>query len=89
MKKLLATLAIVGAVIASGVVYPDTMEIVGIDEESDTVTLATATGYVYQMTGTEDYIEGDLVSLIMYSNGTKSVLDDEILAARFSGYTVR
>lgn len=81
MKKFLATLA---AIIAAGLIYPTTMQVT--DISGDVVTLETATGFVYQFTGAEDYCENDLVSCIMFSNGTTDITDDIILAARYSGF---
>lgn len=83
MKKLLATLA---AIIAAGLIYPTTMQVT--DISGDVVTLETATGFVYQFTGAEDYCENDLVSCIMFSNGTSNITDDIILAARYSGFYI-
>lgn len=81
MKKILATIA---AVIAAGLIYPTTMQVT--DISGDVVTLETATGFVYQFTGAEDYSKNDLVSCIMFSNGTTNITDDIILAARYSGF---
>lgn len=80
MKKLLATIA---AIIAAGLIYPTTMQV--IDVSNDLVTMETATGFVYQMQA-DDYEKGDLVSCIMFSNGTTNITDDIILAARYSGF---
>ena len=84
MKKLLATIA---AIIAAGLIYPTTMQV--IDISGDVVTLETATGFVYQFTGAEDYSENDLVSCIMFSNGTTDITDDIILTARYSGFNLK
>ena len=80
MKKLLATIA---AIIAAGLIYPTTMIVT--DVSGDVVTLETATGFVYQMQA-DDYEKGDLVSLVMFSNGTADITDDIILTARYSGF---
>lgn len=82
MKKLLATIA---AVIAAGLIYPATMIVT--DVSGDLVTMETATGFVYQMQA-DDYEKGDLVSLVMFSNGTTDITDDIILAARYSGFII-
>lgn len=66
--------------------YPATMEVT--DIENDVVTIQTSTGIVYQFTGAEDLVVGDLVSLIMDSKGTKEILDDEILQVRYAGYWI-
>lgn len=80
MKKLLATIA---AIIAAGLIYPTTMIVT--DVFGDLVTMETATGFVYQMQA-DDYEKGDLVSLVMFSNGTTDITDDIILTARYSGF---
>ena len=85
MKKLLATIA---AIIAAGLIYPTTMQVTDIDYNNDVVTVETATGFVYQFEGTEDYTEGDLVSCIMFSNGTADITDDMILSVRYSGFDI-
>lgn len=82
MKKLLATIA---AIIAAGLIYPTTMQVT--DVTNDLVTMTTATGFVYQM-HEDDYEKGDLVSLVMFSNGTTDITDDIILAARYSGFNI-
>lgn len=81
-----AILAIVLALAAAGFIYPATMEVVHIDNESDEVYLMTYTGFVYVMTGTEDWMEGDIASLLMFSNGTSTIQDDVIISSRFSGW---
>lgn len=83
MKKLLAALA---AVIAAGLIYPATMQVT--DVTNDLVTMETATGFVYQFEGVEDYTKGDLVSCIMFSNGTADITDDMILSVRYSGFYI-
>lgn len=88
MKKLLAMLAIAMQLTAAGLVYPTTMQVVNLDYGADLVTVQTATGFQYEFEGTEDYTEGDLVSLVMWSGGTKDITDDMILAARYSGYWI-
>ena len=85
MKKLLATIA---AIIAAGLIYPATMQVTDIDYNNDVVTVETATGFVYQFEGTEDYTESDLVSCIMFSNGTADITDDVILTVRYSGFDI-
>ena len=80
MKKLLATIA---AIIAAGLIYPATMIVT--DVSGDLVTMETATGFIYQMHA-DDYEKGDLVSLVMFSNGTTDITDDIILTARYSGF---
>lgn len=84
MGKLLTCLALVLQLVSVGLVYPATMQVT--DISGDVVTVENATGFVYQFDGAEDYCKGDLVSLVMWSNGTQVITDDIILAARYSGY---
>lgn len=67
--------------------YPATATVTDLDYERDIVTVENANGYTYQYYGCEDYAEGDLVSMIVYSNGTDDITDDEILMVYYSGYT--
>ena len=83
MKKFLATLA---AVIAAGLIYPQTMVVTDVDYATDIVTIETSTGFTYEFYGAEDYTEGDLVSCIMYNNKTTNISDDVILTVRWSGF---
>lgn len=67
---------------------PETLEIIELDYNNDTVILSDANGYRYFMEGIEDWHKGDLVSCIMDTKFTDIILDDEIMEARFSGYSV-
>lgn len=87
MKKLLYLAGIIGIIAGVKMVYPTTMKVVNVDYDSDIVTLMTATGFTYEMKGTEDYAENDMVSLIMFNNGTsKTITDDKILMAKYVGF---
>lgn len=80
MKKTLATLASVFALAAVGTIYPTT----GVMISADTFRTASGLEYVYEYT--EDIIEGDIVSVIMFDNFTpEDVRDDLIIAIRYSG----
>lgn len=78
---------IIIAAILMNLIYPQTYIITEIDKANDLVTIETCTGYEYQFYGVEDYYEGDLVSCIMYTNGTETITDDAILTHRYSGVT--
>lgn len=67
--------------------YPQSMTVIGLDEEADTVYVETFEGLVYTFHGVEDYALGDIVACIMDDAGTPDyVLDDIILKARYAGY---
>lgn len=82
----LTTIAAAAAIAATTTFYPATMEITNIS--GDVVTMETATGYIYEMIGAEDYFPGDLVALIMDDNGTPEIDDDKIISARYAGYWI-
>lgn len=84
-KGIVTALIAATGLIAQGFLYPETMIITEIDEAQDLVTLECANGNVFEFYGIEDYAEGDLVSMIMYNNGTELVYDDVILDAEYAG----
>jgi len=83
MKRTITAIAAAMALISSGTIYPETMKVTSI--QGGIARMEVTTGHAYEMDA-EDYEIGDLVSLIMYSNGTPEVTDDVILSARYSGF---
>lgn len=77
----LIALALVLSFIRS--LYPDAMTITEIS--GDLVTIESSTGNRFQFRGAEDYEEGDLVAVLMYSKGTENVTDDIIIRVRYAG----
>lgn len=90
MKKTLATITAIALLVtpAHAATYPATMVVTEINRATDVITMETATGHMYEMTGAEDYMVGDLVSLIMDDKGTQEIADDAILDARYSGWWI-
>jgi hypothetical protein len=87
VRKFFIELAAVIALLANGVIYPSTMVITHVDYFTDTVIVENATGFQYHFEGVEDLIPGDVVSVVMYSNGTPwTIADDEVVSARYSGF---
>ena len=80
IKSILATLM----ALSLGNVYPQTLVVTGIND--DVLTLETATGQVYEYDGVEDYMLGDVVSVMFYDNGTELIYDDIIVDIRYSGF---
>lgn len=76
------------ALTASAEIYPKTAKVIEVNEAEDLVTIETCTGITYTFEGCEDWAEGDGVSLIMDDNGTESILDDCILMAEYTGWTL-
>lgn len=90
--KILAVLAIITAISGQaapqqiGTEYPQGFIVTEVNQEADTITLTTATGYDYIWTGSEDWQEGDQVAAIMNDNGTPSILDDSIICIKYVGF---
>lgn len=66
--------------------YPQTAIVVSANESQNLLTLMIATGYVFTYEiPIEDWLPGDICSLIMDSRGTEDIRDDEIRKIRYSG----
>jgi len=88
MMILVALILTMVALTASAEIYPKTAKVIEVNYDEDLVTIETCTGITYTFEGCEDWIEGDGVSLIMEDNGTESILDDSILMAEYTGWTL-
>lgn len=87
VRKYFIELAAVITLLLNGIIYPATAIITHVDYPTDTVVVETASGFTYSFEGIEDLVEGDVMSLLMYNNGTPwSIADDEIISARYSGF---
>ena len=87
VRKYFLELAAIVMLLANGVIYPSTMVITHVDYFTDTVIVETSAGFRYDFQGVEDLIPGDVVSLIMYNNGTPwTIEDDQVVSARYSGF---
>ena len=65
--------------------YPRTARVYEIDRDADLVTVIDAAGFLWEFYGVEDWEVDDLVSLLMFDNGTKTIFDDEIIKAYYGG----
>lgn len=88
MMILVALTLTMVALTASADIYPKTAKVVEVNYDEDLVTIETCTGITYTFEGCEDWTEGDGVSLIMEDNDTESILDDSILMAEYTGWTL-
>lgn len=87
IKNLIAAFGLASALCGAGLVYPATMQVTDIDYCRDVVTLETATGYIYQFYGAEDYCNGDLLSCVMFdTDADNDITNDIIVCHRFSGF---
>ena len=73
--------AILAALIASLGIYSATGTVTEVDRITDTVTFTTANGHQFAFKGCEDWASNDLVSAVMYDNGS----DNIVLSARYCG----
>lgn len=69
--------------------YPDVFEVIGINEETDTLTLINPYGFMWNMSGIEDYILGDCIAVIMYDGETEWIEDDIIVSANYGGFNFK
>lgn len=66
--------------------YALTTQVVQLDYENDLVVCEDFNGNLWEFSGCEDWMYGDIASLVMNDMGTPSIYDDEIISARYSGY---
>ena len=50
------------------------------------MTVEDFNGNLWQFDGAEDWVEGDICTLIMNSKGTEEIKDDTIISVHYSGY---
>ena len=65
--------------------YPLTAKVTKVNKKKNVVTVQDYSGNKWKFRGCEDYENGDVVSMLMDSNGTKNIKDDIILQVRYSG----
>lgn len=65
--------------------YPNMAYVIEIDHKTDTLTAKDSIGHLWVVEGVEDYMEGDLVSIIMDSKGTDLIYDDEVVKMHYCG----
>ena len=69
-----------------GQYYPEVGRIVNLDYTTDTVTVMTGGGNLWEFTGCEDLTEGDMLGLIFSTNNTPwSIYDDIIVDIKYAG----
>lgn len=66
--------------------YAKTTVVIEVDYEYDLVYCKDFNGEVWCFSGCEDWIVGDIASLLMYNNGTEIIYDDEIVDSYYSGW---
>jgi len=73
----------------SSCLLPRTGIVINVNYDADVVTVEDASGFIWQFYGCDDWVIDDVASLILWDrNGTPdTILDDEIISARYAGYT--
>lgn len=66
--------------------YPNTAIVIALDSYEDIVICIDGAGHEWIFEGVEDWMIGDLVSLLMFDNFTEIVTDDEIMVAWYGGH---
>lgn len=67
--------------------YTRTGLVVGLDYDTDVVTVVDGADLVWQFTGCEDYCIGDLVEMLMQKTGKPDyILDDVIFSTCYAGF---
>lgn len=67
--------------------YPLSCYVDYIDYDNNIVTVVDfGTENEWEFEGVEDWMEGDICSMIMYDNGTQTIYDDEIVKVKYCGY---
>ena len=85
MKTLIALIA---ALLSVSNYYPECgvvteVKQTGIEPWETTVTFQTMNGNLFAFDGGEDLEEGDVIAVIMNSNGTPNVVDDIVIDVRY------
>ena len=90
MKKLVTIVMVMFAMLASmaahAEIYPGVFCVLSVDQDTDTMMLIDANENLWEVSGVEDYDEGDCVGAIMDDNGTEDIADDMILSIRYCGW---
>ena len=99
MKKIVAVLGValvLASVFSAGAtvneqyspddLYAKSTIVIEVDYNNDTVYCEDFNGEVWAFFGCEDWLEGDIASLLMYNNKTSIIYDDEIIKATYSGW---
>ena len=77
-------LTVANAEEASPVYYPAAGYVVNVDSARDYFLVKTNDGNIWQISGSEDWMVGDLCIMVMLDNGTPgNICDDTVVSARY------
>ena len=83
MVSIMATLA--SGMNQDSYIYPETGIVVDVNRNANLVTFQTCGGMLYSFTECDDWQEGDMCSVIMYSGDVSNVYDDTVISVKYSG----
>lgn len=66
--------------------YALTTQVVQVDYENDVVVCQDFNGDLWTFEGCEDWLYGDIASMVMNDKGTPIKYDDEIISVRYGGW---
>lgn len=66
--------------------YALTTQVVQVDYENDVVVCQDFNGDLWTFEGCEDWLYGDIASMVMNDKGTPIKYDDEIVSVRYGGW---
>ena len=66
--------------------YALTTQVVQVDYENDVVVCQDFNGDLWEFEGCEDWLYGDIASMVMNDKGTPEKYDDEIVSVRYGGW---
>lgn len=66
--------------------YPMTAMVFELDEENDLVIIEDFNGNLWDFEGIEEWMIGNICSVIMDDIGTETIFDDEIVSVRYDGW---
>ena len=67
-------------------IYSLTTIVEYVDYDHNKVYCKDFNGEVWCFNGCEDWIKGDIASMVMFDNGSKIIYDDEIISVRYDGW---
>ena len=88
MIAVLSLVALLSSSPIEAYVYPTSAVVSEVNYDYGYIHLVDGAGREWQWNETEDWMEGDLASMIMSDMGTPDwVYDDEIIAIQYSGFS--
>jgi hypothetical protein len=66
--------------------YPKSGAVIYVDKAGDVILIEDLAGHRWIYGGAEDWLEGDMISMIMDSRGTEQIKDDEIVKIQYEGW---